>query len=226
MDLQLRDRVIIVIGGTGLIGTAVVNRLTEEGATVVVASRHPAGGGLLIDAGDDHSVTEGVAEVIRRHGRIDGLVVTAAPAAHTLDPSRNSDPDQVVDAFEAKAMVFLRAARAVIPIMKEAGYGRIVVISGQNAFLTGNVTGSVRNAATILIAENLADELANTGIRVTAVNPATVTTESGRDVQIGRGGDSSPQQIADLVAFLSSPLSAVSGESIAVGHRVLGVTSL
>lgn len=226
MDLQLRERVVIVIGGTGLIGTAVVERLREEGATVVVASRHPADDGILIDAGDDQSMIDGVAEVIQRHGRIDGLVVTAAPAAHTLDPSRNSDPDQVVSAFEAKAMVFLRAARAVIPIMKDAGYGRIVVISGQNAFLTGNIAGSVRNAATILVAENLADELANTGIRVNAVNPATVTTETGKDVQPGRGGESSPPQIADLVAFLSSPLSAVSGESIAVGHRVLGVTSL
>jgi hypothetical protein len=47
-------------------------------------------------------------------------------------------------------------------------------------------------------------------------NPAT-------SVEPGRGGESSPAQIADLVAFLISPLSAVSGESIAIGHRVRGV---
>lgn len=216
----------VVIGGTGLIGSAIVERLEKEGATVVVASRHPTDEGIRIDAGDDQSVAEGVAEVIGRHGRIDGLVVAAAPPAPTLDPTHNSDPDQVVSAFEAKAMVFLRAANAVIAIMKDAAYGRIVVISGQNAFLTGNITGSVRNAATILIAENLADELAGTGVLVNAVNPAIVTKEPAPDVQVGRGGDSTPEQIADLVAFLSSPLSAVSGESIAVGHRVLGVTSL
>lgn len=226
VDLQLRQRVVIVVGGTGLIGSAVVARLSDEGATVVVASRHATDEGVRMDAGDEQSVAQGVQEVIRRHGRIDALVVAAAPAAHTLDQSRNSDPAQVTAAFEAKAMVFLRAANAVIPIMRSAGYGRIVVVSGQNAFLTGNITGSVRNAATILIAENLADELANTGIQVNAVNPAAVTAEAGQEVQPGRGGNATPQQIADLVAFLSSPLSAVSGESIAVGHRVLGVTSL
>jgi hypothetical protein len=42
-------------------------------------------------------------------------------------------------------------------------------------------------------------------------------------VEHGRGGQSSPSQIADLVAFLASPLSALSGESIAIGHRLRGV---
>ncbi|GAB3912930.1 SDR family oxidoreductase [Microlunatus endophyticus] len=226
VDLQLRDQVVLVIGGTGLIGSAVVARLHAEGATAIAASRHPGNDGIMIDAADEQSLADGVAEVIRRHGRIDALVVTAAPAAQTLDPSRSSDPDQVMGAIEAKAMVFLRAATAVIPTMKKAGYGRIVAISGQNAFLTGSITGSVRNAATIVVAENLADELANTGILVNAVSPGTVTTDTGQEVQPGRPGSSTPQQVADLVVFLCSPLSAVSAESIAVGHRVLGVTSL
>jgi hypothetical protein len=45
-------------------------------------------------------------------------------------------------------------------------------------------------------------------------------------VEPGKYGDSSPSQIADLVTFLISPLSAVSGESIAIGHRVRGAISL
>ena len=45
-------------------------------------------------------------------------------------------------------------------------------------------------------------------------------------MQPGTPGQSSPQQIADLIAFLGSPLSAVSGESIAIGHRMRGVTAL
>ena len=143
-----------------------------------------------------------------------------------LDPARNGDPDQVIDAFDAKAMVFLRVANAVIPGMREAGYGRIVVLSGQNAFVTGSITGSVRNAATILVAKNLADSLAGTGVTVNAVSPGIVSETPETEVQPGSSGQSSPQQIADLIAFLSSPLSAVSGESIAIGHRVRGVTLL
>ena len=88
--------------------------------------------------------------MIEQHGRLDALVVTAAPSGQTLDASRHADPDQVLRAVDAKAMSFLRLANAALPIMARAGYGRIVGVSGQNAFLTGNVTGSVRNAALII----------------------------------------------------------------------------
>jgi NAD(P)-dependent dehydrogenase (short-subunit alcohol dehydrogenase family) len=226
MDLGLTDHVALVVGGTGLIGGAVVERLRAEDASVVVASRHPVDGSVMLDASSDHSVRAAIDLVIRDHGRIDVLVVAAAPAAQTLDQAKSSDPAQVLGAIDAKAMTFLRVANAVVPGMRNRGFGRIVVISGQNALLTGNATGTVRNAATILLAETLADELAGTGVTVNAVNPGTVTNTPHSDVQPGRGGDSTPKQVADLVAFLCSPVSALSGESVAVGHRVLGVTSL
>jgi NAD(P)-dependent dehydrogenase (short-subunit alcohol dehydrogenase family) len=111
--------------------------------------------------------------------------------------------------------------------MTEAGYGRIVGISGQNAFLTGNVTGSIRNAALIIAAKNLADGAAGSGVTVNTVSPGTVTDNPGAEVAVAKGGESTPEQIADLVAFLASPLAgAISGESIAVGHRVRGVTNI
>ena len=138
------------------------------------------------------------------HGRLDGLVVAAAPSAQTLDASRNSDPVQVLDAVDAKAMTFLRLANAVVPIMTESNYGRIVGVSGQNAYLTGNVTGAVRNAAMIITAKNLADELAGSGVTVNTVNPGTVSANPSVAVEPGRGGESSPDEIADLVAFLVS----------------------
>lgn len=226
MDLQLQHRIALVVGGAGLIGSAVVERFRAEGATVVVASRHPEGDGVVLDGRDTASVQRAVDAVMAEHGRIDALVVSAAPSAQTLDPARDGDPDQVIDAFDAKALVFLRIANAVIPHMRAAGYGRIVVLSGQNAFVTGSITGSVRNAATILVAKNLADSLAGTGVAVTAVSPGIVSPEPAKEVQPGAPGQSSPTQIADLIAFLGSPLSAVTGESIAIGHRVRGVTLL
>jgi NAD(P)-dependent dehydrogenase (short-subunit alcohol dehydrogenase family) len=240
MDLQLNNRVVLVVGGSGTLGSVVVDRLAAEGATVVSASR--SGGtdrdvdgkgtatervsSLTLDASDDVSVAAGMRDVIAQHGRLDAVVVTAAPAANTLDASRKSDPDQVAEAIANKSLVFLRVANAAIPIMREAGFGRIVAINGQNAYLTGNVTNAVRNAALIVIAKNLADELAGTGVLINTVNPGLVTTTPKAEVEMGRGGESTPQQIADLVAFLASPLSAISGESIAIGHRALGSTVL
>jgi NAD(P)-dependent dehydrogenase (short-subunit alcohol dehydrogenase family) len=251
MDLQLRDRVVLVVGGTGLIGSAVVARVRAEGATVVVASRRGSDGiamdagsdgiatdrgsdggatdagsnGVVMDARNDASVSLAVSDIVERYGRLDAVVVTAAPSAATLDQSRNSDPAQVAEAFDAKALVFLRVANAVIPVMRAAGYGRIVGISGQNAFVTGNITGSIRNAALIIAAKNLADELAGTGVTVVTVSPGVVSVTPSETVDPGKPGQSSPIQIADLVAFLASPIAAVSGESIAVGHRVRGAVS-
>ncbi len=224
MDLQLRDRVVLVVGGTGLIGSAIARRARDEGATVVVASRG-GGEGIVMDARDDESVAAAVAHILDDFGRLDAVVVSAAPSARTLDPTRNGDPAQVADAFDAKALAFLRVANAVIPAMLDAGFGRIVGISGQNAFMTGNIAGSIRNAALIIAAKNLADGLADTGVTVTTVSPGIVSDTPAGTVEPGRPGESSPTQIADLVAFLISPISAVSGESIAVGHRVRGAVS-
>lgn len=225
MDLQLSDRVVLVVGGTGFIGTAIVETLRAEGATVVAAARGESAD-VVLDATDDASIAGALERVRSEHGRLDAVVVTAAPAAQTLDQSRLSDPVQVADAVEGKAMAFLRVANAVIPGMREAGFGRVVGVSGQNALLTGNITGSVRNAALLIAAKNLADELAGTGVAVNVVNPGPVTESPSSEVAAGKPGESSPQQIADLVAFLVSPRSSLSGESIATGHKVRGAVFL
>ena len=226
MDLGIGGHVVLVVGGTGLIGRAVVARLRAEGATVVPASRH-AEDGIVLDARDPEAVAAAVDGVVQRYGRLDAVVVTAVPSARTLDASRHADPAQVLAAIDTKAMSFLRLANAALPVMTRAGYGRIVGVSGQNALLTGNVTGSVRNAALIIAAKNLADSVAGTGVTVNTVSPGTVSETPAAEVAAGRGGESSPDQIADLIAFLVSPrAAAISGESIAVGHRVRGITSM
>jgi NAD(P)-dependent dehydrogenase (short-subunit alcohol dehydrogenase family) len=172
MDLRLHGHVVLVVGGTGLIGRAIVERIRTEGAIPVVGARRAAE--LVVDAADAASVDAAVT-LLQAHSRLDALVVAAAPSAGTLDASRNADPVQVLDAVNAKAMTFLRLANAVLPIMTKAGYGRIVGVSGQNAYITGNVTGAIRNAAVIIAAKNLADSVAGSGVTVNTVNPGTVS---------------------------------------------------
>ncbi|MBB4140284.1 SDR family oxidoreductase [Microbacterium invictum] len=191
---------ILVVGGHGLIGSAVVSALRQEGATVIPASRH-APEGVTMDARSDESVTKALNEIRCLHGRVDGLVVTAAQSARTLHQSRNSDPDQVARAVEDKAMSFLRLANAILPPMVEAGYGRVVGVSGQNAFQTGNITGSVRDAARVVTAKNLADAVAGSGVKVNAVSPGIVVDEPSGDIRLGRGGQRTPADVANLVTF-------------------------
>jgi len=222
MDLQLTDRVALIVGGTGTIGSAIADALRAEGATVITAARGE-GADLRLDAADPASVDSAIASLIETHGRIDALVVTAAPSAQTLDPARSGDPEQIIAAIEGKAMTFLRVVNAVAPHMKQAGFGRIVGISGQFAWMTGSITASVRNSVLNIAAKNLADDLAGSGVTVNTVNPGIVADEPNSAVKPGMGGESSPQQVADLVAFLLSPRSVVSGEQIAVAHRQRGV---
>jgi NAD(P)-dependent dehydrogenase (short-subunit alcohol dehydrogenase family) len=224
MDLELTGRVALVVGGTGVVGTAVAEALRAEGAIVVVAARNPGTDGIAMNTRDEASVQAGVDAVLERHGAIHVLVNTAAPAAGTLDASRDRDPRQILDAVDGKAMGYLRCANAVLPVMQRQGFGRIVNVSGQNGYLTGSVTGSVRNSAVMVISKNLADSLAGSGITVNVVNPGRVVDSPSSEVAVGAGGESSPAQVAALVTFLASgPAAAISGESIAVGHRVRGV---
>ena len=146
MDLQLKARVILVVGGHGLVGSAVVKRLRAEGAIAIPASRS-ANEGIVMDATSDESVNAGVARVLAEHGRIDGLVMTAATVPTITDPKLNSEPSRVLDGIDTKAMTFIRITNAVLPHMTAAGYGRVVGVSGQNAAYTANMTGSLRNAA-------------------------------------------------------------------------------
>lgn len=238
MDLGLNAVVTLVVGGGGLIGTAVGRALHAEGATVVLGGRtqetltaaaEAIGGDVdtvVLDSGDDDSVRRAVADIVARHGTIDVLVNTAAPSARTLDPERNSDPEQVTQAFEAKAMGYLRCANAVLPAMRQAGFGRVVNVSGQNAFLTASITGAVRNGAVAILSKALADDAAGTGVTVNVVHPGIVRADASVEVERGSAGESTPEQVAAVVVFLASRAAgSVSGESVAVGHRVRGVSA-
>lgn len=220
MDLKLGGQVILVVGGAGTIGSEVVKLLTEEGATAVAASRSTP---LSIDASDEASVRAGIDQVIAEHGRLDGLVVSSAPAAQTLSAETADDPDTVLAAIEGKAITFMKAATVALEKMSEAGYGRIVALSGMNSYKTLSTAASARNAALNVVVKNLADRHAGTGITVNAISPGFVVAEPGAEVNRANG-DTTVGEVAEAIAFLLSPRTAsISGEIISVGHKAKGV---
>ncbi|MEU4564262.1 SDR family NAD(P)-dependent oxidoreductase [Actinoplanes sp. NPDC023936] len=232
MDLGIAGRTALIVGGSGLIGRAVAAALLGEGAGVILAGRDAGRlaqaakelgdkpGFVTLDNRDRAMVNVAIGSV----RAIDILVNAAAPPAHTLDPALDHDPEQILDAVDAKTIGYLRTMDAVLPGMRERGFGRVVNISGQNAFTTRTVLGSVRNSAVITASKALADAYAGSGVTINVVNPAIVTREPRDTVEPATGGDSTPEQVAALVAYLASAHAAtITGESIAVGHRVLGV---
>src|SRR5690625_7046828 len=167
MDLQLQDQVILVLGGNGTIGADVVNVLKSEGAIPLVASRSSE---LSIDASDEASVRAGIEKVVTEYGRLDGLVVSSAPAAQTLDPAKADDPEQVLTAIDGNAMTLLRTENIAQDVMKNQGYERIMALYGKNSYVTDSTTASARNATLNVIVKNLADQNAGSGITVNAIS--------------------------------------------------------
>lgn len=262
MDLQLAGKRALVTGGSRGIGKAAAAALLSEGATVVIAARDPdrlsraaadLGGARAgvhaaeVDTGDDDSVRQLVATAAAVLGGVDILVNCAARPAGQAPPLALAEITD--DAFWAdvnvKVLGYLRCARAVAPGMAAAGWGRIISVSGLAARSTGSIIGSIRNVAVSALTKNLADELAGTGINVTAVHPGLTRTEATADVVAARAqaAGAGPAEVerrmgraslagrlieagevAALITFLASPLSvAVNGETIACGGGTPGV---
>ena len=138
----------------------------------------------------------------------------------------------------------LRCAQAVAPGMVEAGWGRIISISGLAARSTGSTIGSIRNVAVAAMTKNLADELGPHGISVTVVHPGLTRTEATPGVLAARAaaGGGSPAvierqlahgnstrrlvdatEVAAVITFLASPRSvAINGDAIACGGGAPG----
>jgi NAD(P)-dependent dehydrogenase (short-subunit alcohol dehydrogenase family) len=261
MDLQLTGTRAIILGGTKGIGRAAAEALAREGAIVTVAARHDVEAiaaeiaastgatvhGVAIDSRDDASVRAGIAAAVDAMGGVDILVNTAAApwnASKNTVASQTGD-DAMREEFEEKVLGYLRAARAVAPLMTANGWGRIINVSGLGARKSGSVAQTVRNISVAAITKNLADELGPHGVNVSVVHPGATLTdaveqrvvarvaegEARADVERAMAGNIigrivTPAELADVITFLASPRSvAITGGAVDAGGGTPGVVT-
>jgi NAD(P)-dependent dehydrogenase (short-subunit alcohol dehydrogenase family) len=247
MDLELSGKRALITGGSRGIGKATARALLAEGVDVFIAARDAtrldetarelgdlAGRRVytaVTDTGDTESVSALRDRVVADLGGVDILVNAAArPGGQGPVPTFLQLNEQAFfEDVNVKVMGYLRVAQAVAPFMIEAGWGRIINISGLAARQTGSLVGSIRNVAVAALTKNLADELGPHGINVTVVHPARTRTEATTPEieaatprnSVARLIDSS--EIADIVCFLASPRSsAITGDAIAAGGGAPG----
>jgi 3-oxoacyl-[acyl-carrier protein] reductase len=189
MDLELKNRVIIITGASRGIGAATARVLAAEGAKLALVSRDAATLatlgqslsaefiGIACDMNESDSAAKIVEQTLQRFGRIDGLV-NCAGATSGGDPLTLSE-SAWRGSFELKFFSTLRLIGAVIPVMKEGKKGVIVTIGGNigrqpNMYM---LPGSAVGAALHAVNKGLADATASHGIRFHILNPGPTRTE-------------------------------------------------
>jgi 3-oxoacyl-[acyl-carrier protein] reductase len=229
---DLTGRVALVTGAGHGIGAAIVQMLGDHGATV-----H----GIDLDT-VDASDTAQVGAFVEQVGRVDILVNNAGGVVGQVGKPLEEVTDEDWQAiFAANLTSTFVCTRAVAPVMKAAGYGRIVNISsgaGRSVSLTGIQAYASAKAGQIGFTRQTAHELGRFGITVNTIapgfvlsNPTTIKQwESyGEDGQLAlveaiatrRLGV--PDDIANGVLFLvAEEASWITGQTISIdgGHSI------
>jgi NAD(P)-dependent dehydrogenase (short-subunit alcohol dehydrogenase family) len=192
MDLGLKDKVVLVTGGSKGIGLACARAFLAEGAKVAIASRSKVNlvaaerqlktgaqelvkvAGDLIDPANARRMA---AEVEQALGPIDVLVNSAGAAKRT--PPADLTPETWRAAMDAKYFTYVHAIDAVIRGMAARKRGAIVNVVGTGGKVASptHLPGGAANAALMLITAGLAAAYGPHGIRVNAVNPGATLTD-------------------------------------------------
>jgi 3-oxoacyl-[acyl-carrier protein] reductase len=213
MDLQLHDRVALLVGGAGSIGQAVARAFAAEGARVVVADQT---GTIAVDVTKPDSVAAMVKEVLATHGRIDILV--GLVGIYEAQPALEITSDQWRRMLDVNLLGAFLTCREVLPHMQRAGFGRIILLASLAGQVGGVVAGAhyaASKAGILSLVKSLARQVGTQGVTINAVSPGPVdsqmtSTWPSEDRQrmlaaIPLGRFARPEEIADVVAFLASP---------------------
>src|SRR4051794_28874520 len=132
---------------------------------------------VVADVGQRSDVDAMVAQVADRFGGLDILVNNAGfPGGLAKAPLDTVEDDQVLLDLDVKYVGYLRCARAVIPIMKQRGWGRLIHMGGLGDLQGSAYSTGARNMAVLHLSRVLSQEYARFGISSNVVHPGLTYT--------------------------------------------------
>lgn len=255
MQIRFDNKTILVAGAARGIGRAIAEAFARDGGHVFAGdllaqdvsayaadfnAQSPAPQGriepLALDVTDKAALQKTVEQILKNHKRIDCLVYVAGgvrgQSPKPMEEVEAGDFAAIVDANLTGAFL---TAQAVVPVMKQAGYGRIVVIASRAGLapsLTGIQSYAAAKHAQVGLVKQLAHELGQFGITVNAVAPGFMATSPdyvrqwnsyseetranfAKTIAVRRMGR--PDDIADATLFLASDhASFITGQTLPV----------
>ena len=229
------DRIVVVTGAAGSLGSAVAKAFEAAGAKLVLVDHKPdrlprlfpelAGSedhylATSVDLTDEAAVQEMVREALERFGHID-VLVNAAGGYRAGTPVHETPLDTWDFMLNLNARTAFIASSAIIPAMLEQGMGKIINV-GSRAALQGGAKAAAYSASKSVVmrlTESMSAELKKSGINVNCVLPGTIDTPQNREA-MPRADTSRwvpPEALADVILFLASDAArAVHGAAIPV----------
>jgi NAD(P)-dependent dehydrogenase (short-subunit alcohol dehydrogenase family) len=231
-NLPLNGKVAIITDGNGAMGKAIALNLAQQGANVAVVVRNFAeieetaaqicklGLEVLAITGDISDLTQVetmVKKVVSQFGGIDILVNSAGVGDFT--ELTNLDMLQWRQIIDANIVGTYNCCQSVISYLNQRGKGKIINL-GSDTSLTGSPLFSAYAAskhAIVGLTKSLAEELKQQNIQVNAVCPTFVKTDTNfKAFQ----GFIPVEQVAEVVSFLTSPLSdGITGECLKISSK-------
>ncbi|MGF1515231.1 MAG: SDR family NAD(P)-dependent oxidoreductase [Elainellaceae cyanobacterium] len=191
MELGIKGKVALVTGGDSGIGRATAKLLADEGVKVGLLDKttdklqdtleevKTVGEAIAIQA-DLRELAQVEAardQMVEQYGGVDILVNCAGITGATGNFLEISDEDWY-EAIEVDLMAAVRLCRVFVPVMRKSGWGRIVLISSEDAVqpYTDEMPYCAAKAGVLNFAKNLSKAYAKDGVLVNSVSPAFIAT--------------------------------------------------
>ncbi len=233
--MKFDGKTAIVTGGTGALGSVLVNHFLNEGASVAVPVHQQHALGTLekspvenlqrlltipADLRVQHDVRAFVQEVLTEWKRVDFLIHTVGTYAggKRVEEVAEDEWDRLMDLNLKSAYLM---CSAVLPSMREHNFGRIVTIGAMPALRPAAKRGpyQISKRALLTLTETIAEEVKGSGITANAIVPSIIRTPD--NVASMPDADTSkwvtPEEIASLIAYLCTPEArSINGNAIKI----------